>query len=249
MLALRSGLYQLWFYASMLVMGLAFAPAAAVSRPAAVWAMKAFCVQALWVLERLCGLRVEIRGPVPDGPAVIAAKHQSFLDVVILMRTLPEPRFVMKRSLLWAPILGLYALRIGAVAIDREQGAAALRALKRRLGAERSAQIVIYPQGTRTPPDATTADYPYKGGAALLARASGLPTIPVATNAGLFWGRASLLRRPGVAVLEFLPALEAGLPTRGYLAALETAIEPAADRLRAEGGGRASDASPAPPAA
>ncbi len=232
---IRSLLFEFWFYASMLVMGLVLAPAALASRRAAIWSMRAFCAQAFWVLERLCGLRVAVRGPIPREACVVAAKHQSFLDVLILMRTLPNPRFVMKRSLIFAPVLGLYALRIGAVAIDRAQGPSALRALKRQLADERAAQIVIYPQGTRAAPDATTDALPYKGGAALLARATGLPTIPVATNAGLFWGRANLRRRPGTAVLEFLPPLDKSLTGRAYLAALEAAIEPASQALSGAG--------------
>lgn len=234
LLLLRSLLFDLWLYTTMAVMGLLLAPAALVSRAAAIWAMRAFCIQAFWMLRLLCGLRVEYRGAVPAGPCIVAAKHQSFLDVMMLMRILPEPRFVMKRALIFAPILGLYALRIGAVPIDRTQGAAALREMRAQLGDERQGQIVIYPQGTRTPPDAAVADYPYKGGVALLARATGLPTIPTATNTGCFWGRQSLERRPGVAVLEFLPQLPAGLPTRSYLAALETEIEPAAQALADE---------------
>lgn len=233
MLLLRSLLFDLWLYASMAVMGVVFAPAAAVSRNAAYWAMRLYCRQALWVLERLCGLAVELRGPIPEGEVLIAAKHQSFLDILVFMRDLPRPKFVMKRSLVWAPVLGLYALRIGATPVNRARGAEALRQMRAQLTAQRdeAGQIVIYPQGTRVAPGVSA---PYKRGVGGLYRAYGLPCVPAATNVGVFWGRRSVLRRPGVAVVSFLEPLPAGMPTREFMAELERRIETASDALLRE---------------
>ena len=73
----------------------------------------------LWLLAAICGLRVEVRGAVPTGEVIVAAKHQSFLDILILVRALPRPKFIMKKELSWAPILGLYALRIGSTPVNR----------------------------------------------------------------------------------------------------------------------------------
>lgn len=236
-LLLRSLAFDLWLYGSMAVMGIVLAPAAALSRSAAYWAMRVYCAQALWMLRRICGLRVAIRGPVPTGAVLIAAKHQSFLDVIILMRTLPRPKFVMKRSLIYAPILGLYALRIGAAPIQRARGASAIRSMRRRIGAQaaEAGQTVIYPQGTRVAPETPVEDAPYRRGIGALYRDAGVPCTPVATNAGLFWGRNSLMRRPGLAVVSFLPEIPAGLPTKDFMARIETEIETAAAALIAEG--------------
>lgn len=235
MLLLRSLLFDLWLYSSMAVMGVAFAPAAAVSRNLAYWAMRAYCRQALWMLERICGLRVERRGKLPVGEVLVAAKHQSFLDILVLMRDLPRPKFVMKRSLVWAPVLGLYALRIGAAPIDRDRGTSSLRKMRSRLSGQRSeaGQIVIYPQGTRVAPGAAAR---YRRGVFGLYREYGLQCAPVATNAGMFWGRRSLLRRPGVAVVEFLEAIPSGMKADPFMTLLEQRIETASDKLLQEAG-------------
>ena len=229
----RSLLFTLWFYLSLAAMGLVFAPAAAMSRDAAYWAMKAYCRQIFWVLERLCGVRVEVRGAIPQGEAIIASKHHSFLDVMMMMRFAPRPKFVMKRSLIWTPIVGLYALRIGAAPIDREAGGRAVRDMERRLGAERgeAGQVVIYPEGTRTPPGARLR---YRRGVARLARRFQTPCVPAATNAGLFWPKSGLLRHPGVAVVAFLEPLAAPDAARedaAFMARLEQRIEDASARL------------------
>ena len=71
------------------------------------------------VLEQYGGPEVLVVRDIPDpvpGPeeVLVAAKHQSFLDILILFRALPRAKFIMKKELRWAPILGLYALRIGS---------------------------------------------------------------------------------------------------------------------------------------
>jgi 1-acyl-sn-glycerol-3-phosphate acyltransferase len=235
-LLLRSLLFEAWFYLSMAVMGLVFLPAAIVSGAAARYGMRLFCRQAFAALRMICGLRCEIRGAIPDRPVIIAAKHQSFLDVLMLMRWAPHPVFVMKKSLVWAPILGLYALRIGAIPIDRSKGARALVAME-AAAAQASGQIVVYPQGTRVPAtrEPGADPEPYRRGAARLALQLERPLLPVATNAGLFWRRASLVRRPGLAVIEILPEIAPEGRASALTQRLEAAIEPATDRLVAEG--------------
>jgi 1-acyl-sn-glycerol-3-phosphate acyltransferase len=64
----------------------------------------------------------------------------------------------------------------------------------------------------------------------------GEPCVPAATNAGVFWGRRSLYRRPGLAVVEFLPPIVSGLGVPEFMARLEDAVETASDQLMREGG-------------
>lgn len=94
-------------------------------------------------------------------------------------------------------------------------------------------QLVIYPQGTRVAPGATL---PYKVGAGVLYNRLGKTCVPVATNVGVFWGRRSLSRRPGVAVIEFLDPIPPGLPISEFMARLEPTVEEASNRLMREAG-------------
>lgn len=232
MLLARSLLFEAWFYASMTVMGLVLSPVALLSRRGALWATRIFARQALWMLARLCGLRTEVRGAPPKGEALIAAKHQSFLDILVLVLAVERPRFVMKQELVYAPIFGLYALRIGAEPVNRSKGGAALRMLSRRSKErdEAPAQTIIFPQGTRVAPGASA---PYRRGVAALYKADTTPCWPVALDTGRFWGRKSVLRRPGLAVVEFLEPIPPGLSTAELMERLETEIEAASDALAA----------------
>ncbi len=229
---LRSLVLVFLVYALMGVMGIIGAPVVLWSGAWTPGWMKLYA-RAVFVLARgLCGLRVEWRGPVSSGAVVVASKHQSLLDVLMMFAALPEPHFVMKRELIWAPVLGLYALRAGSIWITREkrgEGKTMLRRLANRH--QGSGQIVIYPQGTRVPPGEAR---PYRRGAALAYQNFGLPMVLAATNVGWFWPKRGILRRPGTAVLEFLETLPPGLPRAEVMRRMETEIEAASNRLGAE---------------
>jgi 1-acyl-sn-glycerol-3-phosphate acyltransferase len=100
-------------------------------------------------------------------------------------------------------------------------------------GRDDPGQIVIYPQGTRVAPGVRA---PYKVGTAALYQELGQPCVPVACNVGLFWPRKGIVRKPGVAVVEFLPPIPPGLGNAQFMARLEREIESASDRLMAEAG-------------
>lgn len=122
---LRSLVFIVSMYGMMGLMGLLFLPWAAVSRRGALFASHAWCRWVRWSARWMVGLRTEVRGTPPAGEVMIAAKHQSFLDIILIFGAVPAGKFIMKRELMWAPVLGLYALRIGCVPVDRGKRSAA----------------------------------------------------------------------------------------------------------------------------
>lgn len=242
MVLIRSLVFDLLMYALMAVMGIICAPMALWSKGSAYAAMKAYCRVTLWLLRVICGTRVELRGAVPTGAVIVCAKHQSFLDIMILSLHLPEFQFVMKRELRWAPVLGLYALRVGSTPVARGRKGAAMREMvagASRAGGE-TGQLVIYPQGTRVLPG---AHLPYKIGAGVLYERMGRVCVPAATNAGVFWSRRSRYRRPGLAVVEFLDPIPPGLPIPRFMARMQAVVEEGSNALMREAG---FDLGPAP---
>jgi 1-acyl-sn-glycerol-3-phosphate acyltransferase len=241
-LLVRSIVFDALLYALMLVMGILCAPLAIWSVDGAYWVMRTYCRLVFGMLRGICGLRIVIRGTVPTGEVIVCAKHQSFLDIMMLVHALPRPKFIMKKELRWAPILGLYALRIGSTPVARGARSKAMKDMVAH--AERTAseprQLVIYPQGTRVLPGARL---PFKVGAGVLYERLGNRCVPAATNAGVFWARRSPYRRPGLAVVEFLEPIEPGLPVPEFMARIEATIEGNSDRLMREAG-----FAPAPPA-
>jgi 1-acyl-sn-glycerol-3-phosphate acyltransferase len=238
MIAIRSAIFNVVFYVNLvlfLVLGswLFIAPR--------IWAIRALQLWAktsIWLLRVICGTKMEIRGRehIPQGACMIAGKHQSFWETFAILPLLDDPCMVLKKELTYIPLFGWFALKFRMIAVERSAGSAALKKLVARAKEEkaRGRQIVIMPEGTRRAPD----DPPdYKPGAAALYGALDLPCVPFGLNAGLFWPRRKFLRHPGTIVIEFLPAIPAGLPRKLFQARLEEAIEATTRELVKEGRG------------
>jgi 1-acyl-sn-glycerol-3-phosphate acyltransferase len=232
---LRSLVFNAAMYLAMAVLAFVFLPYALLSRDGAYRACHAFCAWVIWSARWIVGLEVEVRGTPPTDEVMIAAKHQSFFDILVIFHAVPRAKFIMKRELLFAPILGQYAWRIGCVPVDRGKRGQAIAKMVADVekGRREPGQLVIYPQGTRVPPG---EDRPYKVGTAILYEQLGQPCVPVATNIGVFWPKREVLRRPGMAVVEFLPRLPVGLPRDEFMQRLEFEIETVSNALMAEAG-------------
>jgi 1-acyl-sn-glycerol-3-phosphate acyltransferase len=235
---LLSLVFIVQMYLAMAVIAILFAPWALFSRQGARAACKTYCRWVIFTLRLLCGLKSEVRGTPPTGECVIAAKHQSFLDIILIFNAVPAGKFIMKRELIFTPFLGQYALKIGCVPVNRGKRGAAILKMQADVaaGAAEPGQLIIYPQGTRVAPGARK---PYKVGTGLLYEQLAQPCVPVATNVGVFWPKRGIMRHPGLAVVEFLPPIAPGLPVPEFMKRLETEVETQSDRLMAEAGFKA----------
>ncbi len=97
---LRSLVFVAQIYLAMLVVGVVFAPYALFSRRGARAACKTWCKWVFWTARWMVGIRTEVRGEVPTGDVLIAAKHQSFLDIMLIFHAVPKGKFIMKREIL-----------------------------------------------------------------------------------------------------------------------------------------------------
>ena len=157
----------------------------------------------LWLLRVICGIRMEVRGAenIPKEPCIVMCKHQSAWETFALQRVFPDQVWVLKRELLFLPFFGWGLALTSPIAIDRSKGKQAMKQLleqgKDRL--DRGFCVVIFPEGTRM---AYGVRGKYKIGGAMLGESSGAPVVPVAHNAGKFWGRNSFLKHPGTIVMS-----------------------------------------------
>jgi 1-acyl-sn-glycerol-3-phosphate acyltransferase len=239
MIYLRAFVFNVGFYLWTALSGLCATPLLLGPRRRVMWFGRLWAVGSLHLLRWTVGLTHEVRGIelLPKGPVIIAMKHQSAWDTLALPIVFDDPAIVIKRELAWLPIYGWYALRAGAIPVDRGGGASALKHMvaRARKAAAEGRPIAIFPEGTRT---AVGAKRPYHPGVAAFYTQLGLPLLPVAVNSGLFWSRRAFLKRPGRIIVEILPVIPPGLPRRAVMAELETRIEDATRLLveEAEGG-------------
>jgi 1-acyl-sn-glycerol-3-phosphate acyltransferase len=224
---LRSLLFRGQMYAMMAVLAVFFTPWAIVDRRGAFAGVHAYTRWVRWTASWMVGLKTEVRGTPPTGEVLIASKHQSFLDIIMIVSVVPRPKFIMKSSLKWAPILGWYALRIGCVPVDRGKRAEAIRQMVDgvRNGTQTPGQLIIYPQGTRVAPGAVQG--PTRSARRSSTRKPGRPAFPPPPMWACSGRAPGIYRKPGVAVVEFLPPIEQGLSQEDFMARLERDIETA----------------------
>lgn len=232
---LRSLIYVGQIYLMMPVIGLLFAPWAMFSRRGAYAACKTYSRWVFWTARWMVGLKVEVRGTPPTGEALIAAKHQSFLDIMMIFTALPAGKFIMKKQILWTPVIGQYAKMLNCIAVDRGKRGAAIEKMVAdvKAGLVEPGQLIIYSQGTRVAPGAVK---PYKVGTGVLYEQMGQTCVPVATNVGVFWPRTGIYRKPGLAVVEFLEPIEPGMEREAFMALLEERVEARSNALMREAG-------------
>ena len=186
-----------------------------------------------WLLKYIVGITVEFRGleNVPkDGKFLVACKHQSAFETMILHNLVKNPTVIMKRELCFIPVFGQVLYFAGSILIDRARGRSAIERMTQgaRHSLEQNRPIFIFPEGTRSSAG-KAGKYRY-GIVALYAHLQ-VPVLPIALNSGYFWPRRGFLKKPGHLIVEILPPLLPGLPEAEFRSKLEQVIETASNKL------------------
>ena len=177
-------------------------------------------------MTHLLGIRIDIRGRLPEGQYFVAYKHESLFEAIDLPQVVPAPGVFAKMELMRIPLWGRAAAAYGIVGIDRNQGAKTLRAMvtaARQLIAQ-GRPLAIFPEGTRVAHDSRP---PLQAGFAGLYKMLGLPVVPIAVNSGPLYHRR--WKRRGVITILIGDPIEPGLPR----AEIETRVHAAINALNA----------------
>ncbi len=188
-------------------------------------------------LKTCANVNISVRGAenIPTNGALLACKHQSTAETAIIFAILSKPSVILKKELLYLPFASRIIRSADLIPVDRKKGAKAIlhitESAKDRL--KKGAQIVIFPEGTRTKLHETKI---YKRGIYNLYRALNTECTPIALNTGLFWKRHAFYIHPGTMIFEFLPAIPQGITEQDlFLSELTVKIESATARLVMEG--------------
>lgn len=223
---LRSLLFVCLLYGSMVILGIIWLPSLLMPRRVAMFGIRVWARIARWGMRVICGASSEIRGldNLPSEPVLLAPRHQSTFDVLLPFLFLKDPCFVLKKELLYYPVFGFYAMKTGMIAIDRSGSTRALKDMtaKAKAAVQNGRSIVIFPEGTRLPPDQHEA---LKPGIALIYKDLNLPCVPVALNTGFCWPARGIARHPGHMVMELQPAIDPGLNRKIFMKTLEDRLE------------------------
>lgn len=243
---MRNSLFRIAYWLTSIVFALTAAPLVLLPDRRAMMSWIALYTRTVrFFLRRIAGVKIVVRGRerLPEGPLILAAKHQSWGDGIVMFSEIDDLAFVTGDHLEKFPLLGGILRKMGAIIVDNCGGALARARLvddELKKAQDEGRRILIYPEGHLAP---VGERYRYKRGVFHIYAAYGCPVVPVATNLGLFWPQQDWRLAPGEAIVEFLDPIPPGLGKEIFMSRLEEAIERRSLALI----GRAAPAALAPP--
>lgn len=211
-----------------ILMGIVLSPTLLMGESAARAVGRFWASVVLAELKIICGVdaRYVSDARLPKGPAIVAANHQSMWETLFLFARLEKPAVIFKKELAQVPVFGWWLVRSGSIVVDRKAGVKALRSMTEAAEARlaEGAQIVIFPEGTRTAPGETARLQP---GVAALYKKSTAPVVAVGHDSGRFWLHPDIAKKPGIISVSVAPPIEPGLPKGEFLDRLTTALRTA----------------------
>ncbi len=175
----------------------------------------------LWCVQNVLGIEVVMDGSLPQGPVLIAIKHEAFFEAIDTPRLFDYPAVFAKYELFRIPGWGYSALTYGLIPVAREEGAKTLRAMI-ATAKERVAQgrpLVIFPEGTRV---AHGTRPPLQAGFAGLYKLLRLPVVPIAVDSGATYHH--VVKRSGRITYKVGETIPAGLSREEVEARVHAAI-------------------------
>jgi 1-acyl-sn-glycerol-3-phosphate acyltransferase len=224
MAIVRTILFNIFFLLGSVVITSSIAIISPFSRELVRWGSQLWARWFVWCSRVFLGIRLVVRGRVPQEGVIIASKHTSAYETILTLYLFHHPAVVMKAELRKIPIWGFVAARHGSIFVERGKAGSALKSMLRQAKA-RAAEgrpIFIFPEGTRVP--VGTAP-PLKAGLYGVYAGLKVPVVPITHDAGLCWTRG-FAKRPGTVTVTFLPEVPPGLPRE----AMETAVHGAINR-------------------
>ncbi len=207
-------------------------------RKPVAWVIARYTRRMVWAMRVFAGIRLEVRGRenLLDRPVIYACKHQSWGDGFCIYSQIPDLAFVTGDHLEKFPLMSTLLTKLGAIVVNSCGGIEARRAMANRSSdaAKDGRSILIYPEGHLNAPGTY---HRYRSGVWHMMSNFDMPVVPVATNLGCFWQEERYEKRPGTAVLEFLPAIYPQMGKEAFMNELRTAIETRSQALIAEATG------------
>tara|TARA_B100001013_G_scaffold232215_1_gene142667 strand:+ start:101 stop:820 length:720 start_codon:yes stop_codon:yes gene_type:complete len=191
--------YTALFFLSVLVFGfIVLLPNLIINERIRWRAVTAFAQTNVWMCKSLCGLDYEVVGlkNIPKEPCIVFLKHSSVYEIFFALSFFQPSSYVAKYELMFVPILRGAIKALKCIPVKRGLGRKEVNKVVAK-GEEylnEGRWLVVCPEGTRVK-HGETRKYGVSG--ALLAIGTERPVLPVAHNAGFFWGRRSLIKKPG----------------------------------------------------
>ena len=224
---IRNFLFSLFFFTGIIFISVIFLPGIILPKKIVLFGGKIMGYWTSFCLQIFLSTKIVVKGKeniIENKKFFIAASHQSMFETFFLQTIFNSPVFILKKELLMIPIFGWYLKKIGSISIKRN------KVSKENLGFfdDISKQInssdrplIIFPQGTRLPPDDRTS---FKKGSGRIYKELKIPCQPIAINSGNTWPKKGSKKINTTLTVSILRPIESGLEKEIFLKKLENVI-------------------------
>jgi 1-acyl-sn-glycerol-3-phosphate acyltransferase len=217
---IRSLLFDFFFYVGasvLLILGLPFVWKG--KRQAVLYVFKILGRMTSFLLRWIVGLDFKTLGLIFPQECIIACRHQSAWETLLVSYLFGDVFIVVKKELTRIPVFGIYVKMAESIIVDRGNAMSAARSLVQQT--RNKTPIFIFPEGTRAEPHAPVQ---CQHGIYVLYKEFHLPVYPVTLNSGLFWERRAFFKKPGTIHVKALEPIPVGLKRHEFMEKLEQAL-------------------------
>ncbi|MDB9831906.1 1-acyl-sn-glycerol-3-phosphate acyltransferase [Candidatus Pelagibacter sp.] len=231
---IRNFLFSLFFFLGIVLISIIFLPTFFLPQKIVLFGGKIMGYWTSFCLQFFLSTKILIKGKeniIKNKKFFIAASHQSMFETFFLQTVFNSPVFILKRELLKIPIFGWYLKKIGSISIKRN------KVSKENLGFfndifklinSSNRPLIIFPQGTRLPPEDRT---PFKKGASRIYEELKISCQPIAINSGHVWPKHGFKKSNTILTISILKSIEPGLDKEVFLQKLQGDIYSELDAL------------------
>jgi 1-acyl-sn-glycerol-3-phosphate acyltransferase len=233
---MRSFIFNCLFWANSGVFAVTcFIASFVLPRPQMMQMLLVYAQCTRFLMHRIAGITVVVRGTPPRGERVIiACKHQSYVDGLLMITLLGDTNFIIGNEVNKFPFIDRIVRKAGGTMVNHFGKTGTEGGIQRGIQAsnEDNRPVLIYPEGGLPLVGET---WRYRKGVFKLYDELDRVVIPAATNSGLRWQAEDWHKTPGALVIEFLDPIDTGLARPEFMQHLESTIETRTRALEAEG--------------
>ena len=224
---IRNFLFSFFFFIGIILISLIFLPTIFLPRKIVLFGGKIMGYWTSFCLQIFLSTKIIIKGKeniIKNKKFFIAASHQSMFETFFLQTIFNSPVFILKKELLMIPIFGWYLKKIGSISIKRnkvsKENLGFFDNISKQINSS-DRPLIIFPQGTRLPPEDRT---PFKKGSGRIYEKLKISCQPVAINSGNTWPKNGSKKVNTILTISILKPIDPGLEKDVFLKILESAI-------------------------
>ena len=231
---LRNFLFSFFFFLGVILISIIFIPSFFLPQKIVLFGGKIMGHWSALCLRIFLSTNIIVKGTeniITDNKFFVASSHQSMFETFFLQTIFNSPIFILKKELLKIPIFGWYLKKIGSISIKRnkttKENLGFFEQISRLINTS-NRPLIIFPQGTRLPPEDRS---PFKKGSGRIYEELKIKCQPVAINSGYIWPKKGLKKANLTLTISILNPIEPGMNRDLFLKKLQEDIYSELDKL------------------